>query len=192
MLSGITTKVESLHKVTTAAIDRRQVRNTILKDSEAMKIYKRRPGTPELCRVEVIDLGLVKMCKKCCSFTYRILNGGRTATHLKLRMSNREWTYQESIRHEMRSYGLKRTDLQGRNEEGDKGKGNSLGPAIMGVVGRIETGTMGVVEGAVEGTPTFAATPSPFKGLYKQGNMHMNKRETTTRSNADTYTYIYI
>ena len=163
MLSGITTKVESLHKVTTAAIDRRQVRNTILRDSEAMKIYKRRPGTPELCRVEVIDLGLVKMGKKCCSFTYRILNGGRTAAHLKLRRSNREWTYQESIRHEMRSYGLKRTDLQGRNEERDKGKGNSPGPAIMGVVGRIETGTMGVVGGAVEGTPTFTATPSPSK-----------------------------
>ena len=41
----------------------------------------------------------------------------------------------------MRSCGLKRTNLQGRNEEGDKGKGNSPGPAIMGVVGKIEIGT---------------------------------------------------
>ena len=63
----------------------------------------------------------------------------------------------------MSSYRLKRTDLKGRNEEGDKGKGNSPRPAIMGVVGRIETGTMGVVGGAVEGTPTFTATPSPSK-----------------------------
>ena len=63
MLSGITTKVESLHKVTTAAIDRHQVRNTIPKDSVAMEIYKRRPKTPKLYRAKVIDLGLVKMGK---------------------------------------------------------------------------------------------------------------------------------
>ena len=60
-------------------------------------------------------------------------------------------------------WSKKGTDIQRRNEKGDKGKGNSPRPAIMGVVGRIETGTMGVVEGAVEGTPTFAATPSPSK-----------------------------
>ena len=130
-----------MHKVTTAAIDHHQVRNTILKDSEAMEIYKRRPRTPELCRAKVIELRLVKTGKKCYNFTHRIQNGGKIAAHLKLRMSSREWTYQESTRHEMRSYGLKRTNLQGRNEEGDKGKRNPLGPIIMGVVGRTETGT---------------------------------------------------
>ena len=111
VLFGRTTKAKSLHKVTTAAIDRHQVRNTILRDSEAMEIYIRRPRTPELCRAEVIDLGLVKMGKKGCNFTHRIRKSGRTATHLKLRRSSWEWTYPESIRHEMRSCGLKRTDL---------------------------------------------------------------------------------
>ena len=141
MLFSRTTKAESLHKVTTTAIDHRQVRNTILRDSEAMEIYERRPKTLELCRAEVIDLELVKMGKKCYSFTHRIRNGGRTAARLKLRMSSKEWTYQESTKHEMRSCGLKRIDLQGRNEEGNKGKGNSLRPAIMGAVGMTEIGT---------------------------------------------------
>ena len=111
VVSSKTIKAESLHKVTTAAIDNRQVRNTILKDSEAIEIYKRRPRTPKLCKAEVIDLRLVKTGKKCCSFTHRIQKCGRTAVHLKLRRSNREWTYQESTRHESRSCGLKRTDL---------------------------------------------------------------------------------
>ena len=111
VLSSRMTKTESLHKVTTAAIDRHQVRNTILKDLEAMEIYIRRPKTPEICRARVINLGLVKIGKKGCNFTHRIRKSGRTTTHLKLRMSSWEWTYQESIRHEMRSCGLKRTDL---------------------------------------------------------------------------------
>ena len=64
VLSSKTTKAESLHKVTTATIDSHQVRNTILKDSEAMEIYEIRPITPNLCRAEVINLGLVKTDKK--------------------------------------------------------------------------------------------------------------------------------
>ena len=48
VLSGRTTKAESLHKVTTAAIDLCQVRNAILKDSEAMEVYKRGPE-PQNC-----------------------------------------------------------------------------------------------------------------------------------------------
>ena len=111
MLSGRTTKAKSLHKVTTATIDRRQVRNVILRDSKAMKIYEMRPRTPELCKVEVINLGLVKTGKKCYSFTHRIRNGGRIAAYLKLRRSSREWTYQESTRHEIRSCGLKKDRL---------------------------------------------------------------------------------
>ena len=142
VLSGRMTKIESLHKFTTVAINRRQVRNAILRDSEAMEIYERRPETPEFYRAEVINLGLVKTGKKCYSFTHRIRNDGRTAAHLKLRRSSKEWTYQESIRHEMRSCGLKKmTELERRNEEGDKGKGDSPVPAIMGVVGRTKTDT---------------------------------------------------
>ena len=72
----------------------------------------------------------------------------------------------------MRGHDLKGINSQEKkNEKGDKGKGNSLGLVIMGVVGRTETstegttetGAMGVVGGTVEGTPTSAATPSPSK-----------------------------
>ena len=48
VLFGRMTKAESLHKVTTTAIDLCQVRNTILKDSEAMEVYKRGPE-PQNC-----------------------------------------------------------------------------------------------------------------------------------------------
>ena len=77
-----------------------------------MEIYIRRPRIPELCRAKVINLGLVKTGKKGCSFTHRIQNGGRTTTHLKLRRSDREWTYQESIRYEKRVCDLKRKNSQ--------------------------------------------------------------------------------
>ena len=59
--------------------------------------------------------------------------------------------------------------MQRRNEERDKGKGNSPGPVIMGAVGRTategttETGAIGVAGGAVEGTPTSTAIPCPSK-----------------------------
>ena len=123
VLSSRTTKSKSLHKVITAAIDHHQVRNTILRDLEAMEIYIRRSITPELCRATVINLGLVKMGEKGYSFTYRIRNGGRTTANLKLRRSDREWTYQESTKYEMRGRDLKRTNSpKKKNEEGDKGK----------------------------------------------------------------------
>ena len=72
----------------------------------------------------------------------------------------------------MRGHDLKGINSQEKkNEKGDKGKGNSLGLVIMGVVGRTETstegttetGAMGVAGGTTEGTPTSAATPSPSK-----------------------------
>ena len=64
VLSSRTTKAEPLHKVTTATIDCHQVRNTILRDSEAMEIYEMKPRTPDLRRAEIINLRLVKMGKK--------------------------------------------------------------------------------------------------------------------------------
>ena len=115
------------------------MRNTILRNLEAIEVHIRRAKPPEVCRIEVVNLRLIKLCKEGCGLTHRVRNCGKTAAHLKLGRSSREWIYQESTRHEMRSCGLKRTDLQGRNEEGDKGKGNSPGPAIMGAVGRTET-----------------------------------------------------
>ena len=80
------------------------------------------------------------------------------------------------------------------DEEEDKGKGNSTGPVIMGVVGRTETSTEGIVETCAirvvgrtaKGTPTSVATLSPSKvsanretdiqinGRLQQGVMHIH------------------
>ena len=57
VLSGRTTKSESLHEVTTAAIDHHQMRNTVIGDSKAMEIHIRRPKTPKVRRIKVINLG---------------------------------------------------------------------------------------------------------------------------------------
>ena len=87
-----------------------------------MEVYIGRPRTLEICRIEVINLRLIKACKEGCSLTHRVQNGGRTIAHLKLRRGNRKWTYQESIKRDMRNRDLRRIKSQGRNEEGDKGK----------------------------------------------------------------------
>ena len=84
MLPGRTTKVESLHKIIMTAIGYHQVRNTILKDSEAIKIHLRRPRSPKFCRAKVINLRLIKAGEKGYSFIRRVRDGGRTAAHLKL------------------------------------------------------------------------------------------------------------
>ena len=146
VLSSKTAKVESLHEITTATVDRHQIRSAILKNFETMEVYIRRPRTPEICKIEVINLRLIKVCKEGCSLTHKVWNGGRTATHLKLRRGSGKWTYQECIKHDIRSRDLRRINSQGRNEEGDKGKRNSPGPMGMGVVGRAETGTEGTAK----------------------------------------------
>ena len=87
-----TAKVESLYEVTAATIDRLQMRSTILRNPEVMEVYIRRPRTPEVCRIKVINLRLIKMSKEGCDLTYRVQNCGRTATYLKLRRDSREWT----------------------------------------------------------------------------------------------------
>ena len=122
VLPGRTAKVESLHKVTMAAIDHHQVRSTILGDSEAMEIHIRRPRAPEIYRFKFIDLRLIKAYKKGCSLTHRVQDGSRTTAHLKLRRGSGKRTYQESIKDEMRNHGLRRTSSRGRNIEGNKGK----------------------------------------------------------------------
>ena len=72
VLSGKMAKVESLHKVTTAAVDRLQMRSIITGNSEAMEVYIGRPRTLEVCRIKVINLRLIKMSKKGCSLTHRV------------------------------------------------------------------------------------------------------------------------
>ena len=84
MLHGRTAKTESLHKITTVAVDHHQVGNTILGYSEAMKIHVKMPRSPEVYRAKVINLRLIKAGEEGCSFIRRVWDGGRTAAHLKL------------------------------------------------------------------------------------------------------------
>ena len=72
VLSNRAAKTESLHEVTTAAIDYLQVRSTILKNSKAMEVNIGRPRTPEVRRIEVINLMLIKTSKEGCGLTYRV------------------------------------------------------------------------------------------------------------------------
>jgi len=116
VLSGRTAKAESLHKITMATVDRHQMRSTILGNFETMEVYIGRPRTPKICRIEVINLRLIKACKEGYSLTHRVQNGGRIAVLLKLRRGGGKWTYQESIKRDMRSYDLRRINSQGRKE----------------------------------------------------------------------------
>ena len=122
VLPSRTAKAGSLHKVTTAAIDHRQLRSTILGDSEAMEIHIRRPRAPEMYRIKFVDLRLIKAYKKGCNLTHKVQDGSKIAAYLKLRRGSGKRTYQESIKDEMRNQGLRRTSSRGRNIEGNKGK----------------------------------------------------------------------
>ena len=102
------TKVESLHKVTTAIVDCHQMRNTMLKNSKAMEVYIGRPRNQEICRIEFINLRLIEVCKEGCSLTHRVRNGGKTTAYLKLGRGSGKWTYQESIKRDMRNHDLRR------------------------------------------------------------------------------------
>ena len=66
------------------------MRNAILRDSKAIKVYVRGTGSPEVCRTKVVNLQLVKAGKEGCSI---IRDGGGIVTHLKLRRGSRKWTY---------------------------------------------------------------------------------------------------
>ena len=112
MLSGKTAKVESLHEVTTATIDRLQMRSTILGNFEAMELYIGRPRTPEVCRIRVINLRLIKTSKNGGDLIHRVRNCGRTAAHLKPIRGSGKWTYQENMKHGMRNHELRRMSSQ--------------------------------------------------------------------------------
>ena len=73
-----------MHKVTTATIDHHQMRSTILKNPKTIEVYVRRLRTPEIYRIEVINLKLIKACKEGYNLTHKIQNCGRTVTNLKL------------------------------------------------------------------------------------------------------------
>ena len=118
MLSGGVAKAESLHEVTTVTVDRHQVRSTILENFEAMKVYIGRPRALEICRLKLVDLKLIKACKKGYSLTRRIRDSGKIAAHLKLRKGSEKWTYQENIKGEMGNHDLRRINSRGRNKKG--------------------------------------------------------------------------
>ena len=59
----ITTKEESLHKISVAIIDCLQMCDTLVKDLEAIKVNIGSSGTSEICRIKVIGLGLVESGK---------------------------------------------------------------------------------------------------------------------------------
>ena len=101
-----------MHEVTTVTVECLQMRSTILKNSKVMKVYIGRPRTPEVYRIKVINLRLIKMSKKDCGLTHKVQNYGRTAAHLKLRMASKEWTCQENMKHDVRSHELRRTNSQ--------------------------------------------------------------------------------
>ena len=69
------------------------MRNTILENFKAIKVYIGRPRTLEVYRIKVINLRLIKMSKEGCDLTHRVQNYGKTAAHLKLRRGSRKWTY---------------------------------------------------------------------------------------------------
>ena len=98
------------------------MRSTILRNPKTMEVYMGRPRTLEIYMIEVINLRLIKVCKEGYSLTHRVQNGGRTAAHLKLRRGSGKWTYQESIKRDMKNCDLRRINSQGRKEGGDKGK----------------------------------------------------------------------
>ena len=81
-----------MHKVTTTTVDHQQMRSTILGNPKTMEVYIGRPRTPKICRIEVINLRLIKACKEGYDLTHRIWNCGRTVAHLELGGDSRERT----------------------------------------------------------------------------------------------------
>ena len=87
-----TAQAESLHEVTMATIDHLQMRSIILRNFEAIKVNIGRPRTPEIHRIVVINLRLIKMSKEGCGLTHRVWNCGKTTAHLKLKRGSENWT----------------------------------------------------------------------------------------------------
>ena len=106
-----------MHKITTVAVNHYQVRNTVLRDSEAMEVCIRRPRAPEICRTQVIDLGLIKAGKEGCSFLHMIKNGGRTAAHFELKGCRRKSTYQRK----KKAQGIRRATFSKKKKKKKKG-----------------------------------------------------------------------
>ena len=119
MLPSRTAQTKALHKVAMTAVDHHQVRNTVFRDSKAIKVYIGRTRSPKLCWTKVINFRLIKTNEERCSI---IWNGDMTTTtYLKLRRNSRKRTCNKGgVEH-------KGTLKKKKEEKGDevKGKGKS-------------------------------------------------------------------
>ena len=68
------------------------MRNAILGNLKAMEVHIGRARNPEVCRIEVVNLGLIEMREEGYDLTHRVRNHGRTAAHLELRKDSRQLT----------------------------------------------------------------------------------------------------
>ena len=83
------------HEVSTAAIDCLQMGKALIGNPEAMEINIRRPSTPEVYRIKIVDLRLVKASEESRNLACGIGNCSRAAAYLKLRRcnhTNKNWT----------------------------------------------------------------------------------------------------
>ena len=88
MLPRRTAEKKPLYEVSVATINCLQMGNALLENSEAMEINIRRPNTPKVRKIKIVNLKLVKAGEENRSFACGIENCSRAAPYLKLRGCN--------------------------------------------------------------------------------------------------------
>ena len=88
MLPRKTAEKKPLHEVSADAIDCLQMGKALLGNPNATEINIRRPSTPEVRRIKIVDLRLVKAGEESRSLTREIGNYNRVAAYLKLKGCN--------------------------------------------------------------------------------------------------------
>ena len=68
------------------------MRNAILGNPKAMEVHIEKARNPEVCRIEVVNLGLIEMREEGYGLTHRVRNHGRITAHLELRRDSRQRT----------------------------------------------------------------------------------------------------
>ena len=92
MLPCRTAEKKPLHEVSAAAIDYLKMGKVLLRNPVAVEVKIRRPSTPEVRRIKIVNLGLVEASKEGRNLAYGIWNCVRAATHLKLRRCSKNRT----------------------------------------------------------------------------------------------------
>ena len=57
-----------------------------------MEVHIEKARNPEVCRIEVVNLGLIEMREEGYGLTHRVRNHGRITAHLELRRDSRQRT----------------------------------------------------------------------------------------------------